>query len=184
MKNLLPLRQRNPLAVPYKPLKEKTKLCDFAKAKSMCRKGGCSFAHSLDELVLSCGAFSSLEEKKAFVEATTGKKVADHYLRPSYKNSSDRLREHKELKFVMMMRAEENEENEEKYEDSEDEDEQESCVTDSDDRDTEIEEVLQEIEMMEHQEEFVEETDTMEMEEFDESIIVDTFYYNPNGEKL
>ena len=173
MEPLRPLRQRNPLAVPPKAFKEKTRLCGFVKTRSMCRKGGCTFAHSLEELIVS-DSFSSLQEKKEYVESTTGKIVEDYYLRPSYKNSVERKRENDELKFVMMMRAEENGE---KYEETEEPEE-----TQYDEDDENIEEVLQEIQMDEHKEQFLCEMDDFEeFEEFDDEVVVDTFYYDQNG---
>ena len=170
---LKPLTKRNPLAVPSMPFKSKTKLCDFVKSKSMCRKGGCNFAHSLEELIITgTEPFPTIQEKKAFVEATTGKIIPYYYLRPSYKNSSERLRDYEDLKFVMMMRAEENGEKYEEPEEVETEEEQ-------------IEEILQEIDsddeeykMEKNKEIFLSEMEMeMEMEEFDSSIIVETFNY-------
>jgi hypothetical protein len=173
MKNLLPLYERNPLAIPSKSLnmKEKTKLCEFVKEKRMCKRGGCSFAHSLDELVVN-QEFNTLEEKKRFVEITSGKKVEDFYLRPSYKNSSDRKREYDEIKFIKMMQAEENGE---EYLDEEEEEVEEDQIDED-----QIDEVLGEIEMEEHKNQFLQEIENMEnmeMEEFDDGIVVDTFYY-------
>lgn len=174
MEPLRPLRQRNPLAVPPKAFKEKTRLCGFVKARSMCRKGGCTFAHSLEELIVP-GSFSSLQEKKEYVESTTGI-VEDYYLRPSYKNSVERKRENDEFKFVMMMRAEENGE---KYEETEEPEET------QDEDDENIEEVLQEIQMDEHKEQFLCEMDDFEeFDEFDDEVVVDTFYYDQNGKMI
>lgn len=181
MAPLRPLINRNLKAIPSyfqkDRKKEKTKFCDFVKPKSMCRKAGCSYAHSLEELVIGCDSFTSLEEKKAFVEATTGKSVPYYYLRPAYKNSDERRREHEELKFVMMMRAEENGE-----EYTEPEEPEESKY--EEEIEQQMAEVLQEIEIETHQAEFSAEMEEMEMEEFDDSLYIEEFRWDQDGKRL
>ena len=176
MSNLRPLTRPNPLAVPTKPLKMNTKLCGFA-AKGMCRKSGCTFAHSLDELVIN--GLTTQDEKRAFVEKTTGKAVSDVYMRPSYKNSVDRKMEYDQFKFVIKMQAEENGDD---YEEEEEEEE------DQEENDEELEEIMCEIDEIDrqyeeietHKEDFVSELegDIQRMDEFDDSIVMETFYYN------
>jgi len=143
-------------------------------------------------LVLGCDSFSSLLEKKAFVEATTGKSVPYYYLRPAYKNSDERRREHEELKFVMMMRAEEN--GEEYTEPEEPYTEPESKYDDEEDAELEqqmdeaMTEAMQEIQIEQHQAEFSEEIETamgdIEMEEFDDSLYIEDFRWDKDGKRL
>lgn len=191
---LRPLKERNPLAVSNQPYKLKTKLCAFVKDKKMCNKVGCSFAHSLEELQIG-REFGSLKEKKEFVERRMGKQISEVYLRPAYHNSVDRKMEQEEFEFVLKMQQEEIIDDGKYVEEDEDDDEEEEeeeytelrVVIDMD-RAKEEMEILEEIEkeqkMIEddhniddHKDQFIEEIEMMEMEEFDENIVVETFYY-------
>ena len=196
MSNLRPLTRPNPLAVPTKPFKMNTKLCGFAE-KGMCRKSGCTFAHSLDELVIN--GLTTPEEKRSFVEKTTRKVVSDVFMRPSYKNSVDRKMEYDQFKFVIKMQAEENgeeyeEEEEDTNEEEEEEEEEEEIRSEENGEeyeDDQLNEVLNfiengdiengDIEMEQHKEEFLFEIEYLQMEELDDSIVVDTFYFNKNS---
>lgn len=183
MSLLRPLEHPNPLAVPSSPpvfSNRYTKLCDFVK-KGMCRKNGCPFAHSLDDLILK--GITSSQEKRLFLEKT-GNKVDEIYMRPSYKNCIDRKIEYDQFKFVIQMRAEENGEkyeesdsdSSENYESSEDEDCDLSPKSD-------ILVSLSELEIERHKEDFLLEIEDMEMEEFDDGVVVETFYFNKDLKK-
>ncbi len=186
MSLLLPMKQPNPLAISNKPYKLKTKLCGFVKVNKMCEKIGCTFAHNLEELQTD-HEFANIQEKKDFVERRLGKRIPEVYLRPAHLNSVDRKIQHEQLEFVLKMQEEENGDN--KYDDEEEveveEVEEVEEVTDLKvviDMNINMDEVLDEIEkeqdqIDEHKTQFIEEMEMMEMEEFDDNIIVETFYY-------
>ncbi len=182
LSNLLPLREPNPLAVPSPCMakKQKTKLCAFV-LKQMCNKPGCTFAHTLEELNVG-REFQSLQEKKMFVEQKTGVQVSDVYLRQGFENSIDRKMEQEHLEFVMKMREEDDDD---KYDDDDEEETEElRVIIDMKQaemqmqEDSEIREILREIEIDQHKEQFLEDMEMMEMEEFDDEIVVETFFYN------
>lgn len=178
MSLLRPLDRPNPLAVPSAPpvfSNRYTKLCDFVK-RGMCRKNGCPFAHSLDDLIVS--GITSSPEKRAYLEKKTGNKIDEIYMRPSYKNFIDRKLEYDQFKFVIKMRSEENGE---EYEDEEDEEESDgSDEKYGSDQEADEEEVfrLSDIEIEKHKEDFLLEMVDMEMEEFDDGVVIETFYFN------
>lgn len=169
MSLLRPLDRPNPLAVPTtttKAYRAKTKLCEFVK-KGICKKNGCTFAHTLEELNID--GLTTVEEKKEFMEKN-GNKIPNVFFRPAYKNSIDKKLEYDELKFVIKMRAEENGE---EYEDDED-DEEVNEVLDEIDQVNQNEEVIEE-----HKEEFILELENnQEMDEIDDEIFLETFYFN------
>jgi hypothetical protein len=181
MSLLRPLDRPNPLAVPSaSPVfsNRYTKLCDFVK-RGMCRKNGCTFAHSLDDLIVP--GITSAQEKKVYIENKTGNKIDEIYMRPSYKNFIDRKIEYDQFKFVIQMRAEENGE---EYEDDESDGSDEKYGSDGSDQEEEEEDendvifTLSDIEIAKHKEDFLLEMVDMEMEEFDDGVVVETFYFN------
>jgi hypothetical protein len=90
-KNTSPLFDPNPQVISSKmpPTKTNTYLCSFVKEKSKCERPSCSFAHSIEDLVLPVEIKNiSLEEKKKLAEKIMKKQISDVYMRPSYLNST------------------------------------------------------------------------------------------------
>ena len=143
------LKKANPLAMPSKSFRNKinTQFCSFVKEKGQCRKSGCTFAHSLEDLVVNF-SYSSLEEKRKTLEKKT--KIDDIFLRPSYMNSTYIRMMRQQVKMIDEMRAEENGE---KYEEDEEEDEK------------NIEEILDEIEIEQHKQEFLDELEMFDVDD-------------------
>jgi hypothetical protein len=65
-----------------------TKLCNHVTNSNMCSFPGCTFAHSVEQLVLPPYIkFSSLEEKKVVAERFLRFKIDDVFMRPAWKNN-------------------------------------------------------------------------------------------------
>lgn len=172
---LRPLSGPNPLAVPN-PVQTvqnaKTKFCSFVKEKKMCEKMSCSFAHSIDDLILK--GCETVQEKLDFFEKRD-KPVNRVFMRPIHKNWIKAYMEWQQMKIYKQIQAEENGEPTE--EDQEEDDQEED--------DQKIEEVLDEIEGIDsemeierHKDEFLQEIEgSEEFDELDEGIVMETFTY-------
>lgn len=175
MSLLLPISCPNPLAVPsVVKIAEnaKTKFCSFVKEKQMCKKMGCTYAHSIDELVVN--GRESLQEKIDYLEKR-GKDIPLVFVRPVHKNWIKSHMEWEQMKIFKQIQAEENGEPVEE--------------DDEDTKEKEIEEVLEEIEknieeeseMIEiFKDEFLRDLEfegNEEFDEFDEGIVMETFTY-------
>jgi len=163
----MPLSGRNPNSAPQQVIvpKTNTALCSFVKAESKCKRAGCTFAHSLIDLVLpsQMGQMNdvSLEKKREMVERIMMKKIPDFFMNPSYMNSDYLKMMKKQVELVDELREIENVENvgngDEKYGDQDENDQDEKN----------IEEILQEIEQEQAKEEFLAELEMMDnFEEF------------------
>ena len=146
-----PLVGPNPLAV-ASPVKmagnARTKFCSFVKDKKMCAKMGCTYAHSVEELVNGY----EMDIPRVF-------------MRPAHKNSIERKMEWEQMKIFRQLQAEENGEKVE-----EDENDQIEEVLE------EIENEIEDVER--HKEDFLREVDGMEeLDEFDEGVVFETFTY-------
>lgn len=114
-KNTSPLFEPNPQAVPsalqklHSQQKTNTYLCSFVKEKSKCERPSCSFAHSIEDLVLPVATQNmSLEEKRKLAEKIMKKQILDVYMKPSYMNSTYLAMLKKNTEMIDEMRREEN----------------------------------------------------------------------------
>ena len=159
--DMMPLSEPNPLSQ-YKTQtssKTNTMLCSFVKENSKCKRAGCTFAHSIEDLVLPIAQGVSLEKKREMAEKIMKKNIPSFFMKPSYMNSEYIGMMKKQQELVDELRREENgEEVEESGENIEDE--------------KNIEEILQEIEYENAKEEFLQDLqmhfDLEELNEFEE----------------
>lgn len=111
-KNTSPLFEPNPQAIPsvkqISNTKTNTYLCSFVKENSKCKRPSCSFAHSVEDLVLPVSTNGiSLEEKRKLAEKIMKKQIPDVYMKPSYMNSTYLAMMMKNTQMIDEMRKEE-----------------------------------------------------------------------------
>ena len=108
-----PLTEPNEQAIPSKQIvnsKANTILCSFVKDKSTCKRTACSFAHSIQDLILPFNTDGmSLEKKREMVERMTKKKVPDFFMNPSHMNSEYLKMMKKQVDLVDELKQNENE---------------------------------------------------------------------------
>jgi chemotaxis protein histidine kinase CheA len=167
---MLPLSDRNPHAVIKHVVhaKSNTALCSHVKVDSKCKKSGCAFAHSVEDLILPFPVGQvSLEAKRVMAEQIVKKKIPDFFMNPSHMNSEYLDMMKKQVDMVDDLRQQEtgeilNEEDEKNIEDflKEIEKEEEECSK---------EEFLAELELLDQFEDYFEENEIDESEESDEN---------------
>jgi hypothetical protein len=159
--DMLPLRERNTQAdiKHVAHIKSNTALCSYVKADSKCKKSGCSFAHSVDDLVLPFPVGEvSIEAKRVMAEQFMKKKIPDFFMNPSHMNSEYLGMMKKQIDLVDdLRRQEETGQEMQMLEMTE--------MTEEDE--SNIEEILQEIEQNKAKEEFLTELEMLfDLEEF------------------
>ena len=158
---LLPLVERNHRAVinTTTSTKANTVLCSFVKEHAKCKRSGCTFAHSVKDLVLSIATTGmSLRQKRETAERLMKKTIPDFFMKPSHMNSEYANMMKKQVEFIKELRSEENGDFEQKYQDDDQDDQ------DDDQDDKNIKEILLEIEHDEEEqakEEFIAELDML-----------------------
>jgi len=65
-----------------------TRFCKHMKNDKMCMISRCTFAHSIDQLIIYGVDFDSVDEKVKFVEKNLWMKIEDFMLRPAWMNNS------------------------------------------------------------------------------------------------
>jgi hypothetical protein len=161
MKDMLPLRERNPQAEikHVAHVKSNTALCSYVKADSKCKKSGCSFAHSVDDLVLPFPVGEvSIEAKRVMAEQFMKKKIPDFFMKPSHMNSEYLGMMKKQVDLVDDLR---------RQEETGQEMQEMQMVEMTEEDESNIEEILQEIEQNKAKDEFLAELEMLfDLEEF------------------
>lgn len=155
IEDMLPLSDRNPQAVAKNVVHSKanTALCSHVKADSKCKRTGCTFAHSIEDLVFPFPTGEvSIEAKRVMAEQFMKKKIPDFFMNPSYMNSEYLGMMKKQVDMVDDLRQQE-------------ETGQMQEMTEEDEAN--IEEILQEIEQDKAKDEFLAELEMLfDLEEF------------------
>lgn len=144
-----PLSETNAHAIPSKQVvnsKANTVLCSFVKDNSTCKRTACSFAHSIQDLILPFNTDGmSLEKKREMVEKMTKKKVPDFFMNPSHMNSEYLKMMKKQVELVDELRQDEDKDG------------------DLNEDEKNIEEILDVIDQEYAKEEFLQELELLEM---------------------
>jgi hypothetical protein len=149
-----PLSELNKLAIPSKQIvnaKANTMLCSFVKDKFTCKRTGCSYAHSIHDLILPFNTDGmSPEKKRENAERIFKKKIPDYFMNPSYMNSEYLKTMKKQVDLVDELRQDEL-----------NGDKDSASFSDEDEKN--IEEILDVIDQEYAKEEFLQELELLEM---------------------